>query len=215
MGVNVEDGKEDEEIEVLNNDILISESSSDEGAIKNFGSSEELKNKIKQHAVETRREIVIIKNDKNKVRAICKDSIPDLIEVGVGGSIEERKCPWVLYASKWSNDADWEVESNPTIPTGALQEQLQSQYQCEILKMKGLLHVVGTLFPCAEHRFCLRHIYENMKKQWRGSERSALAVVASSTSNSDLQALIEVKDRLLHDQTLLHQPSKKKPQVVT
>nr|KAJ0193739.1 hypothetical protein LSAT_V11C800405860 [Lactuca sativa] len=314
---------------------------------QSFGSSEELKNKIKQHVVETRREIVIIKNDKNRVRAVCKGSIQDLIEVGVGGHVEERKCPWVLYASKWSNDADWEVrtyekkhvclqtrigkactykflskqivqqvESNPTIPTRALQEQLQRQYQCDISKMKvfrakteenihvrgdyagqysilrdyvlelqtrnpnttvkievetepnphcesrifkriyiclgslkkgfaagkrdyigldgsfmkgpypgivltavgldgnnctyplayavveaeninswtwflnclgddlelhsnsnftfisdrqkGLLHAVGTLFPCAEHRFCLRHIHENMKKQWRG-----------------------------------------------
>ncbi|CAI9268897.1 unnamed protein product [Lactuca saligna] len=102
--MNVEDGKEDEQIE--------------------------------QHAVETRREIVIIKNDKNRVRAVCKGSIPDLIEVGVGGPVEERKCLWVLYASKWSNNADWEVESNPTIPTRALQEQLQRQYQCDISKMK-------------------------------------------------------------------------------
>ncbi|CAI9303348.1 unnamed protein product [Lactuca saligna] len=245
--MKVEDGKEDEEI-------------------KSFGSSEELKNKIKQHVVETRIEIVIIKNDKNRVRAVCKGSIPNLIEVGVGGPVEERKCPWVLYASKWSKDADWEVESNPTIPTRALQEQLQRQYQCDISKTKvfqekneanihvrgslkkgfvagkqdyvgldgsfmngpyprivltavgldgnnctyplayavveaeninswtwflnclgddpdlhsnsnftfisdrhkGLLHAVGTLFPSAEHRFCLRHIHENMKKQWRG-----------------------------------------------
>ncbi|CAI9283347.1 unnamed protein product [Lactuca saligna] len=129
--MNVEDGKEDEQIE-------------------SFGSSEELKNKIKQHVVKTRKEIVIIKNDKNRVRAICKGSIPDLIEVGVGGPVEESKCPWVLYASRWSNDADWEVESNPTIPTRALQEQLQRQYQCDISKMKVFrakteanIHVIG------------------------------------------------------------------------
>ncbi|GKG45930.1 hypothetical protein Tco_0498376, partial [Tanacetum coccineum] len=24
------------------------------------------------------------------------------------------------------------------------------------------------VFPCAEHRSCLRHIHENMKKQWNG-----------------------------------------------
>ncbi|KAL7584085.1 hypothetical protein Lser_V15G44829 [Lactuca serriola] len=34
-------------------------------------------------------------------------------------------------------------------------------------RQKGLLQAVSQLFPCAEHRFCLRHIHENMKKQWR------------------------------------------------
>ncbi|CAI9293426.1 unnamed protein product [Lactuca saligna] len=101
---------EDEEIEVLNNEILIPELSSDEGG-GSVGSPEELKNKIKQHVVKTRREIVIIRNDKNRVRAVCKGSIPDLIEVGVGGPINKRKCLWVLYASNWSKDADREVHT--------------------------------------------------------------------------------------------------------
>nr|KAJ0192986.1 hypothetical protein LSAT_V11C800412830 [Lactuca sativa] len=35
---------------------------------------------------------------------------------------------------------------------------------------KGLLQAVSQLFPCAKHRFCLRHIHENMKKQWRTKE---------------------------------------------
>nr|KAJ0184472.1 hypothetical protein LSAT_V11C900490150 [Lactuca sativa] len=37
-------------------------------------------------------------------------------------------------------------------------------------RQKGLLQAVSQLFPCAEHRFCLRHIHENMKKQWRTKE---------------------------------------------
>ncbi|XP_076893465.1 uncharacterized protein LOC143545454 [Bidens hawaiensis] len=30
-------------------------------------------------------------------------------------------------------------------------------------RQKGLLQAIQTLFPCAEHRYCLRHIHENMK----------------------------------------------------
>nr|KAJ0196279.1 hypothetical protein LSAT_V11C700355580 [Lactuca sativa] len=37
-------------------------------------------------------------------------------------------------------------------------------------RQKGLLQAVRQLFPCAEHRLCLRHIHENMKKQWRTKE---------------------------------------------
>ncbi|XP_071740331.1 uncharacterized protein [Rutidosis leptorrhynchoides] len=36
-------------------------------------------------------------------------------------------------------------------------------------RQKGLLQAVERMFPCAEHRFCLRHMHENMKsKSWRG-----------------------------------------------
>ncbi|GJU11272.1 mutator type transposase [Tanacetum coccineum] len=35
-------------------------------------------------------------------------------------------------------------------------------------RQKGLIPVLAQVFPCAEHRFCLRHIHENMKGQFRG-----------------------------------------------
>ncbi|KAI3509052.1 hypothetical protein L1887_24076 [Cichorium endivia] len=379
-----EESREKDELEVVNNEILLSESSDEGGSNKRkksikairraqensearvsdpfyvyqtFGSAEELKRKIKKHSVETRREIEIVKNDKNRVRAVCKGTIPDLGQIETSGPSQttslnndgtpEKKCPWVLYASKWKQDVDWEVktyvqehkclqsrdvkactykflsqqivqqiDSNPNIPTRALQEQLQREYQVDLSRMKvfrakseahnqvrgdyagqyailrdyvlelktrnpdstvkievenepnpdsatrtfkriyiclgslkkgfqagkrdylgldgsfmkgsypgmiltavgldgnsctyplayvvveaeninswtwflsclgddidlhtnsnftfvsdrqkGLLQAIGTLFPCAEHRFCLRHIHENMKLQWKG-----------------------------------------------
>ncbi|GKC48768.1 mutator type transposase, partial [Tanacetum coccineum] len=35
-------------------------------------------------------------------------------------------------------------------------------------RQKGLIPALAQVFPCAEHRFCLRHIHENMKGQFRG-----------------------------------------------
>ncbi|CAI9293766.1 unnamed protein product [Lactuca saligna] len=93
-----------------------------------------------------------------------------------------------------------QVEFNPTIPIFALQEQLQHDYQVGISKMKvfrarnealnqddlglgtnsnftfmiarqkGVLPAIAKLFPCVEHRYCLRHIHENMKANWRAKQ---------------------------------------------
>ncbi|CAI9300107.1 unnamed protein product [Lactuca saligna] len=37
-------------------------------------------------------------------------------------------------------------------------------------RQKGLQTAISQLFPCAEHRFCLRHIHDNMRKTWRTNE---------------------------------------------
>ena len=36
--------------------------------------------------------------------------------------------------------------------------------------LQGLLPAIAQLYPQAEHRFCLRHIYENMRKKWKTKE---------------------------------------------
>ncbi|XP_052624980.1 uncharacterized protein LOC128132443 [Lactuca sativa] len=37
-------------------------------------------------------------------------------------------------------------------------------------RQKGIIPAIAKVFPNAEHRWCLRHIHENMKLQWRGEE---------------------------------------------
>ncbi|KAI3818709.1 hypothetical protein L1987_12524 [Smallanthus sonchifolius] len=50
-------------------------------------------------------------------------------------------------------------------------------------RQKGLIPALSRVFPDAEHRFCLRHIHENMRKQWRGDVfKSMLWRVASATT---------------------------------
>nr|KAJ0212945.1 hypothetical protein LSAT_V11C400228200 [Lactuca sativa] len=192
--------REIDDIEVVNNEVFLYESSSDEGgsnrrrksikairrAMENsearvsdplyvyqkFTSSEELKDAIRQHAVETRREIDFIKNDKNRVRAILKvlsQALVNLIHVGTVKAIKKMKktsvhgyfmlasgnkmltgrsrptkehrclqtrnmkaCTYKFLAKKIVQ----QIESNPTVPTRALQEQLQREYQVDISKMK-------------------------------------------------------------------------------
>ncbi|GJW25678.1 mutator type transposase [Tanacetum coccineum] len=35
-------------------------------------------------------------------------------------------------------------------------------------RQKGIIPAIAESFPSAEHRFCLKHIYDNMKLSWRG-----------------------------------------------
>nr|KAJ0209959.1 hypothetical protein LSAT_V11C400177530 [Lactuca sativa] len=360
--------REIDDIEVVNNEVFLYESSSDEDgsnkrrksikairrAMENsearvsdpfyvyqkFTSSEELKNAIRQHAVETRRELDFIKNDKNRVRAICKGTIPDLGQLDPCGpsqsnkESEENNCPWMLtgssrpmkksieqlqreylvdiskmkvfraktealnqvrgdYAGQYTTLRDYvqehrtrnprttvkiEVESEPNpssetrtfkqiyICLGPLKKgflagkrdylgldgtfmkgpypgmiltavgldgnnctypltyavveaeninswtwflrclgddidlQANSNFTFISDRQKGLLQAIGTLYPCAEHRFCLRHIHENMKKMWRGKVfQDMLWNCASTTTIQEFNHATEELRKLNND----------------
>ncbi|GKD03942.1 FAR1-related sequence 10, partial [Tanacetum coccineum] len=45
-----------------------------------------------------------------------------------------------------------------------------SNFTFIIDRQKGLLPAIAKLFPAAGHRYCVRHIYENMNMTWKGSE---------------------------------------------
>ncbi|KAL4558536.1 hypothetical protein LXL04_036737 [Taraxacum kok-saghyz] len=50
-------------------------------------------------------------------------------------------------------------------------------------RQKGLLPALAQVFPSAEHRYCIRHIHDNMKREWRPAEyRDYLWKCASATT---------------------------------
>ncbi|XP_076928789.1 uncharacterized protein LOC143592874 [Bidens hawaiensis] len=62
---------------------------------------------------------------------------------------------------------------------------------------KGIFQAIQTLFPCAEHRYCLRHIHENMKLAgYRGVlYKNMLYKCATSTTKLEfLTAMNELKE---------------------
>ena len=121
LGV-VQCSRDIDDIEILNQDAMPSDSSSEEGgskSIKNkreairvvqernearfddliyvyqqFVTTKELKYMIK--SMQLKQEGRFNKNEK-RISAICKGTIPNL---GVSGHVEDE-CPWNLYASKW------------------------------------------------------------------------------------------------------------------
>ncbi|KAL7609296.1 uncharacterized protein LOC122197548 [Lactuca sativa] len=121
-----------------------------------YKNKKELKEKIQLHALETRRNIFFMKNDKMRLRAICKGTVA----FNDGHVGEPTPCPWVIQGSRSDVNSNWfiktynhqhkclqtrkvrsatakfiskqimdQIESNPTIPVRALQDQLQKDYQ--------------------------------------------------------------------------------------
>ncbi|KAI3729045.1 hypothetical protein L6452_17692 [Arctium lappa] len=88
---------------------------------QSFGSRDEVKKLIRLHAIETRKDLAIVKNDLTRVRAVCRGKIPSFnCDVGstsggkqVGRSNEEVKtsCPWVLHISTCKKDESWVVKT--------------------------------------------------------------------------------------------------------
>ncbi|XP_076885850.1 uncharacterized protein LOC143535506 [Bidens hawaiensis] len=49
-------------------------------------------------------------------------------------------------------------------------------------RQKGLIQAVESVFPRAEHRFCCRHIHENLRQTWRGDLCKGLFYRAASAT---------------------------------
>ncbi|XP_027099094.2 uncharacterized protein [Coffea arabica] len=50
-------------------------------------------------------------------------------------------------------------------------------------RQKGLVHAVNELFPNSEHRFCLRHMYQNFNQKFKGKEMKDMFWAAASAGN--------------------------------
>nr|KAJ0213339.1 hypothetical protein LSAT_V11C400157690 [Lactuca sativa] len=242
-----------------------------------FKSKKGLKEKIDMHALETRRNLYYKKNDKLRLRELCRGVVPVMNSSGVVGlntknkskgkelNSEKVTCSWFLHASRSNtksprfvrtlNDNHTcfqsrkiractatfiskrimdQIDMNPWIPLRALQEQLQKDFEVGVSidkvfrakaiatkivegplkkgfkaglrdllgfdgahmkgpflgqclgedsdlgsnsnftfitdRQKGLIPAIAQLFPCAEHRYCLRHIHQNMRVKWKLKE---------------------------------------------
>ncbi|GKC95283.1 mutator type transposase, partial [Tanacetum coccineum] len=90
--------------------------SDDEG--KEFPNKDEVKAYIKEHSIETRREIRMEKNDNERVRAVCRGVILSLLALEDLELVEQFK-------------------TNPKIPISAVQEQLQQKQVIVVSQSKA------------------------------------------------------------------------------
>ncbi|KAI3747159.1 hypothetical protein L6452_09607 [Arctium lappa] len=79
----------------------------------------------------------------------------------------ESYASWSWFFQNLGEDLDLYVNSNFTFISD---------------RQKGILPAIEKLFPCAEHRFCLRHIHENMKQQWKGKAYKDLIWKCATTT---------------------------------
>ncbi|XP_052626793.1 uncharacterized protein LOC128133411 [Lactuca sativa] len=70
-------------------------------------------------------------------------------------------------------------------------------------RQKGVIPAIEQLFPNTEHRYCLRHIHENMRKQWRAREfKEFIWRCATTTTIQEFQSTMRELaeyDRAAHD----------------
>ncbi|GKD27220.1 mutator type transposase, partial [Tanacetum coccineum] len=55
-------------------------------------------------------------------------------------------------------------------------------------RKKGLIQAIASVFPCAEHRYCVRYIHENIKSQFKGGVyKEMLWNAAKATSEGEFK----------------------------
>ncbi|GJT35535.1 heat stress transcription factor B-4-like protein [Tanacetum coccineum] len=80
----------------------------------------------------------------------------------------ESKSSWCWFLWCLSDDIDLHPNSNFTFITD---------------RQKGIIPAIKTIYPSAEHKYCLRHIHENIKQGWCGQEYKDLLWRAASATN--------------------------------
>ncbi|GJR98976.1 FAR1-related sequence 10 [Tanacetum coccineum] len=100
--------------------------------------------------------------------AVGVDANNGIYPVAYGIVESENQYSWTWFLKCLGDDFDLYSNSNFTFITD---------------RQKGLLPALEKLFPHAQHRYCVRHIYENMNQTWKGSEyKEMLWKCASSTT---------------------------------
>ncbi|GJY07751.1 mutator type transposase [Tanacetum coccineum] len=148
---------------------------------KEFLNKYEVKAYIKEHSVETMKEIRMKKNENERVRTVCRAVSVDpnngiyplayrLVEI-------ENTESWTWFLPQLGDEVDLYTNSNFTFVSD---------------RKKGIIPAIAKLFPNAEHIYCVKHIHENMKKKWNGTAyKELLWRAAKATTVPDFQIAME------------------------
>ncbi|XP_076928165.1 uncharacterized protein LOC143592030 [Bidens hawaiensis] len=102
--------------------------------------------------------------------------------------VEAKTTSWTWFLEYLRRDLDLYANSNFTF--------ISDRQKCIIPALKKT-------YPSAEHRFCLRHIHENMKSTWRGHVfKDLLWKCATATTIPQFEKAmteVRVQDQALHD----------------
>ncbi|KAL4584618.1 hypothetical protein LXL04_009222 [Taraxacum kok-saghyz] len=91
-----------------------------------YNSKDELKEKIRLHSVETRKNLHFVKNDKKRLRAICKGKVaftkPEVDAPSNDSTTGNKKtkadsCPWILHASRSTEESSWYIKTYEQVHT--------------------------------------------------------------------------------------------------
>ncbi|KAM0906693.1 hypothetical protein ACQ4PT_016609 [Festuca glaucescens] len=134
-----------------------------------------LRRAIKEYACQNRRDINIPINDLKRLKAVCKGS---------------KSCPWVVQKDWNMTPAIAAVEVEDTdnwtwfLQTFKVDLGIDNTHPWTNMsnKQKGLINAVRQEFPESEHRFCVRHLWQNFNQLFRGDAlKNQLWIIARSS----------------------------------
>ncbi|KAI3514960.1 hypothetical protein L1887_13708 [Cichorium endivia] len=97
----------------------------------------------------------------------------------------ENKSSWTWFLEQLGEDLDMGPMTNFTFVSD---------------RQKGLLPAVSKVFPVAEHRFCIRHIHENMKLHFKSPPlKEQLWICATTTTEPQFRKAMAVMNGLNKD----------------
>ncbi|KAI3794251.1 hypothetical protein L1987_36880 [Smallanthus sonchifolius] len=89
----------------------------------------------------------------------------------------ENTSSWTWFLECLGDDLDLDSRSNFTFISD---------------RQKGIIPALAKTYPSAEHRYCLRHIHENMKQSWKGNlYKDFLWRAATATTIPQFQLIME------------------------
>ena len=111
----------------------------------------------------------------------------------------ENTSSWKWFLECLGEDLELYSNSNFTFVTDRQKVFLLHLYICSFSDFyllwflnQGLDRAIGDLFPHAEHRYCVRHIYQNMRREWKATEyEDFLWKCAKATTIPEFEAIMK------------------------
>ncbi|GJW64326.1 retrovirus-related pol polyprotein from transposon TNT 1-94 [Tanacetum coccineum] len=110
--------------------------------------------------------------------AVGLDANNGIYPVAYGIVEYENQYSWTWFLTCLANDFDLYTNSNFTFITD---------------RQKGLVPTIAKLFPAVEHRFCMRHINENMNITWKGGDYKEM-LWKCATSTTVVRQLLDARN---------------------
>ncbi|KAL4289578.1 hypothetical protein GQ457_14G016010 [Hibiscus cannabinus] len=128
-----------------------------------FSDRNVLKEEIKHYGRVNRVQVKLQKNDTKRIQAVCQET-----------------CPWKLWAAPMNpkdiTDQTWQIKT------------LVDSHTCS----KGLVEAIDDIFPNAEVRSCVRHLYNNFKELYKGKAlKDVVWKAARATYSREFEAAMD------------------------
>jgi transposase-like protein len=94
---------------------------------------------------------------------------------------------FAVVSAENDNNWDWFLKHLHSIIDENLPTSITTIDEVTFLsdRQKGLLESVGTWFPCSPHAYCLRHLVDNFKKQYKHKDLTALLWQAARATTEE------------------------------